>query len=114
MLEPIEMDRRTRLDHLATLGLREDATADDVQRAYRRAVMECHPDVRPDDAAAEARFRAVNAARRALTDGSTPEGETTLATELGYCYAALRRRASRGRWVDRLAAALEAMGKPNR
>lgn len=47
---------------LGVLGLEPDAGFDEVRAAWRRLAKEHHPDVRPGDADAAARFRAVQAA----------------------------------------------------
>jgi|GEM_PF-1771039 len=47
--------------HYQTLGLGEQASADDIRRAYRRLVLLTHPDRTPDPAA-HARYLAINAA----------------------------------------------------
>jgi DnaJ-class molecular chaperone len=55
-------------DPYATLGLGRTATADDIRRAYRKLAKELHPDVRPDDKAAEERFKRATAAFNLLSD----------------------------------------------
>jgi molecular chaperone DnaJ len=59
---------RTQQDYYEILGVPRDATAEEVKRAYRRLARECHPDVNPGDAAAEARFKEVAAAYEVLSD----------------------------------------------
>ncbi|RZS29615.1 molecular chaperone DnaJ [Herbihabitans rhizosphaerae] len=54
-------------DYYGTLGVRQDATADEIKRAYRKLARELHPDVNPD-AEAQQRFRDVTAAYEVLTD----------------------------------------------
>ena len=44
-------------DPYKTLGLTKSATADEIKKAYRRLVRSSHPDLHPDDAGAEARFK---------------------------------------------------------
>lgn len=58
-------------DPYETLGVPKTATADDIRKAYRRAAKASHPDLHPGDAAAEARFKAVNAANALLSDAET-------------------------------------------
>lgn len=55
-------------DHYATLGLSEDATLQDIKRAFRQIARECHPDVAGDDAKADARFKAAREAYEVLSD----------------------------------------------
>jgi molecular chaperone DnaJ len=57
-----------RTDHYAVLGVKRDASGDEIKRAYRRLALECHPDRFPDDAEAEARFREVSEAYAVLGD----------------------------------------------
>ncbi len=58
-------------DPYAALGLTKSATAADIKKAYRKLVRTSHPDLHPDDAGAEARFKAVTAAHDLLKDAAT-------------------------------------------
>ena len=49
-------------------NLRRGASDDEIRRAFRKLAKSLHPDVKPDDAGAEARFKAVNAAYSLLSD----------------------------------------------
>lgn len=55
-------------DHYAVLGVKADASPEDIKRAYRRLAMETHPDRHPDDPAAEERFRKISTAYSVLSD----------------------------------------------
>jgi len=55
----------------ATLGLDRRATAKEIKRAYYAAAHDCHPDKRPDDADAAARFREISLAYTVLGDPAT-------------------------------------------
>lgn len=50
------------------LGVKRDASQADIKRAYRALAAKLHPDKNPGDAAAEARFKAVNRANQVLSD----------------------------------------------
>ncbi|MBN9099134.1 MULTISPECIES: molecular chaperone DnaJ [unclassified Pseudonocardia] len=54
-------------DYYGTLGVAQDAGADEIKRAYRRLARELHPDVNPDPAAQE-RFAEISAAYEVLSD----------------------------------------------
>lgn len=58
-------------DPYELLGLKKAATADDIKKAYRKLVRTSHPDLHPDDAGAEARFKAISAAYEILKDPET-------------------------------------------
>lgn len=58
-------------DPYEALGLTKAATADDIKKAYRKLVRTSHPDLHPDDAGAEARFKAIGAAYEILKDSET-------------------------------------------
>lgn len=53
---------RDEMRALDVLGLETDASFDDVRASWRRLAKESHPDLKPGDEAAAARFRAVQAA----------------------------------------------------
>lgn len=55
-------------DYYEVLGLKKDASAEDIKRAYRKLAKESHPDLHPNDKTAEARFREVNEANEVLSD----------------------------------------------
>jgi molecular chaperone DnaJ len=55
------------IDYYAVLGVRRDASPDDIKRAYRKLARELHPDVNAD-ARAEERFKQVSEAYDVLSD----------------------------------------------
>ena len=55
-------------DYYATLGVARKATDQDIRRAYRRLARTCHPDLHPNDPAAEARFKQISEAYEVLSD----------------------------------------------
>lgn len=58
-------------DPYVALGLEKTATAADIKKAYRKLVRMSHPDLHPDDASAEARFKEISAAYDILKDPET-------------------------------------------
>ncbi|CRK55547.1 Chaperone protein DnaJ [Alloactinosynnema sp. L-07] len=54
-------------DYYGALGVRRDASSDEIKRAYRKLARELHPDINPDEAA-QTRFREVTAAYEVLSD----------------------------------------------
>jgi DnaJ domain len=60
--------RRDHRDPYRVLGVDTGASRQDVARAYRRAVQGAHPDARPADPRAAARFRELTDAYDLLTD----------------------------------------------
>ena len=55
-------------DYYKTLGVPRSASPGDIKAAYRRLARRYHPDVNPDDATAEARFKEINEAHEVLSD----------------------------------------------
>lgn len=58
-------------DPYAALGLTKSATTEEIKKAYRKIARTSHPDLNPDDAGAEARFKAASAAYDLLKDPET-------------------------------------------
>jgi molecular chaperone DnaJ len=54
-------------DYYATLGVRRDASPDEIKKAYRRLARELHPDVNPDPETQE-RFKEITQAYEVLSD----------------------------------------------
>lgn len=59
--------------HHEVLGLKPDASPEDIKKAYRKLALENHPDRNPDNKEAEERMKLINAAYAALTDPKKPE-----------------------------------------
>jgi len=55
-------------DYYSILGVRRDASGQEIKRAYRRLARKHHPDVNPGDKSAEARFKEINEAYEVLSD----------------------------------------------
>ncbi len=58
-------------DYYKILGIKKDASADEVKKAYRTLARKHHPDKNPDNAAAEAKFKDVSEAYDVLSDQKT-------------------------------------------
>lgn len=55
-------------DPYSVLGVKKDASQDDIQKAYRKLAKKLHPDLNPGNKQAEDRFKAVSAAYDLLSD----------------------------------------------
>jgi curved DNA-binding protein len=51
-----------------TLGVKRDASVDDIRKAYRKLARKHHPDVNPGNKAAEEKFKAISTAYEVLSD----------------------------------------------
>src|SRR5439155_22385118 len=58
-------------DYYEILGVARDADDAEIKRAFRRRARELHPDVNPDDPAAEARFKELAEAYEVLSNAET-------------------------------------------
>jgi curved DNA-binding protein CbpA len=59
---------RAHRDYYATLGLRPDASEEEIRRTYRRLALEWHPDRNPGNPRAEERFKEISEAYAVLMD----------------------------------------------
>lgn len=55
-------------DYYKTLGVKKDASADDIKKAYRKLARKHHPDVNQGNKAAEEKFKDINEAYEVLSD----------------------------------------------
>jgi len=55
-------------DFYKILGVDKKASSADIKKAFRRQARQYHPDVRPDDKAAEKKFKEINEAYEVLSD----------------------------------------------
>jgi len=55
-------------DYYATLGVARGASQDEIQKAYRKLARKYHPDMNPDDNAAQKKFKEVQQAYDVLSD----------------------------------------------
>ena len=58
----------TKKNYYETLGIKKDAKADEIKKAYRKLARKYHPDVNPNDKAAEDKFKEVQEAYDVLSD----------------------------------------------
>lgn len=55
-------------DYYEILGVKKDAKADDIKKAYRKLARKFHPDVNPNDKSAEEKFKEIQEANDVLSD----------------------------------------------
>ena len=67
-------------DYYEVLGVKKDASAEEIKKAYRKAAMKFHPDRNPGDKEAEAKFKEVGEAYEVLSD----EGKRSRYDQFGF------------------------------
>lgn len=58
------------LDYYAVLGVKKNASADELRKAYKKLSRENHPDRKPNDASASEKFKQVQEAWDVLGDAT--------------------------------------------
>lgn len=56
------------IDYYNTLGVKKDATQDEIKKAYKKLARKHHPDLNPDNAEAHRKFQEINEANEVLSD----------------------------------------------
>ena len=56
------------IDYYKILGIKKTATDKDIKKAYRKLARKHHPDLNPDDKAAEKKFKEINEANEVLSN----------------------------------------------
>ena len=56
------------IDYYKILGIKRDATQEEIKKAYRRLAKKFHPDLNKDDSQAKSRFQEINEANEVLSD----------------------------------------------
>src|SRR5947208_4064529 len=67
-------------DYYATLGVKKDASADDIRKAFRKLARKHHPDVNPGDKKSEEKFKEISEANDVLSD----EKKRKIYDQLGF------------------------------
>lgn len=56
------------IDYYKVLGVKKDASQDEVKKAYKKLARKFHPDLNPDDADSHRKFQEINEANEVLSD----------------------------------------------
>ncbi len=67
-------------DYYGLLGVKKNASAEEIRKAFRKLARKYHPDVNPGDKAAEERFKAISEANDVLSDSK----KRKIYDQLGY------------------------------
>ncbi|HYL16602.1 MAG TPA: J domain-containing protein, partial [Terriglobales bacterium] len=62
------MATTTQKDYYGILGVKKNASAEDIRKAFRKLARKYHPDVNPGDKSAEEKFKAISEANDVLSD----------------------------------------------
>src|SRR6266571_5823417 len=67
-LDSAQMATTTKKDYYAILGVKKNASAEEIRKAFRKLARKYHPDVNPGDKVAEEKFKALSEANDVLSD----------------------------------------------
>jgi molecular chaperone DnaJ len=90
-------------DYYAILGVERSADSAEIKKAYRKLARTYHPDVNPDDAEAEKKFKEVQEAYAVLSDAEKRKQYDTFGTVDGIPdtgFDPFRRARGRSSWQD--------------
>src|SRR5512133_2244582 len=62
------MPTTTQKDYYGALGVKKGASAEEIRKAFRKLARKYHPDVNPNNKAAEEKFKEISEANDVLTD----------------------------------------------
>ncbi len=88
------------LDYYATLGVKKDATAEQLRKAYKKLSRENHPDSKPNDSAAAEKFKQVQEAWDVLGDAQKRQQYDTFGPNGPQFHQGQRRAGPGGGPVD--------------
>src|SRR5450755_3489284 len=67
-------------DYYGALGVKKNATADEIRKAFRKLARKYHPDVNPNDKKSEEKFKEISEANDVLSD----EKKRKIYDQLGF------------------------------
>ena len=79
-------------DYYATLGVNKSSTEKEIKQAFRKLARKHHPDVNPNDKAAESRFKDINEAYEVLGDAAKRKKYDELGRRTGARHSSRPRR----------------------